>query len=593
MPSLTTTLNALPMLVARHLLTAATACLMAHAMATVGLAQTSCFPTCDSRDGRMLRLGGDGSSSIEIDTVDFRLSSPATDAFIEIGLFDGESAGHFDRGNQQLVATLYADPSGRGEDFSTELKRWTDVDMIDNGWTRFIVPNDPKARAANGTYLYTLRVYTVDRVGGRGWNGFKVRTDGRIGLACRQPFAAVVPLASTLDAGVIYPAGADSPESSTYDGTWNFFLHVPSAVESLTVWDADLDHGSDLNGDVDELSAFARPDRVWYEVVLPDGRSIENRAPSGAGSWKRFQLAVSDAYSEHPVDSLPGGVYEIIVHGMDVHNPGVFRFFDDGELQSGATVVGVDPRGQPVIPHGPYDVCGSIYYDDNANGVQDYDELGIPSVRLVLESDYDADGLVDATKRTVTDSRGRYSFAVARPAAHRVRVDTATLAVEVAATGDADGLQSDHEVILAGTAVDTGVRPMTFGYDRRDAADAYMIKRRAYWARHSTRWALTSVWVGTQCLSGTEALTVLRQPTRGDMTYALAAELISAKLNVADGFRTPCIDEITRRADQWMARYPVGCGVDAGSSHWQRQGAEILEQLESYNSSRPCPSLMN
>jgi len=52
----------------------------------------------------------------------------------------------------------------------------------------------------------------------------------------------------------------------------------------------------------------------------------------------------------------------------------------------------------------------TIYFDANANGIQDAGEPGLPNVPVTLDIDFDQNGSVDFTLNTFTDSNGNYSF---------------------------------------------------------------------------------------------------------------------------------------------------------------------------------------
>jgi hypothetical protein len=93
-------------------------------------------------------------------------------------------------------------------------------------------------------------------------------------------------------------------------------------------------------------------------------------------------------------------------------------------------------------------------------------------------------------------------------------------------------------------------------------------------------------------LNQTEALRVMQRPTWGDMSYAMAAELITAKINVASGNATPCVQEIIRMADDWMRENPVGTKIELDSDLWKGEGHQIFEQLYDYNRSKPCPAIV-
>ncbi len=562
----------------------------------------TCFPGCSSRDGRMLRLAPKSANEPGNDTLRLKITSRATAASVAIGVFDGDAGGHFDGRTVPLRFALYADPDGDGAGLGTEVAYWSGTTLRDNDWSDLSIHNSPAARAPNGAYIYTL-IVAVDQGGtADGWNGIKVRTDGGIALKCRQELSTIVPLASTLDADVVYPDGVDQVGTSTFDGTWQFYLHLPDRVNSLTVWDynhgggrATDDHGNGRvvgsGDDADTLDAFSRPGPLCYQVKCPYGCSITNRHASLIRRWTALRLetphhhcCASDTLEPRVVDSLPAGIYQVLVHGMDLQRPNTWRFFGDEELRVGAEVVGVDESGKPRVPIGPYDVCGVLYYDDNGNGVQDPEEAGIPSVRMLMSVDADQDGTIDRTDTCYTSADGSYLFAGNRTGWRQVRVDTVTLAAETILLGPG---RAGQAVVAAGAG---GTERMEFAFARRQASDAFRTRRRAHWAQETSRWPVTSVWVGHECLSRTDALRVMQQPTWGDMSYAMAAEVIAAKLNVAEGEAPMGVPDMIARADAWMLEHPIGSSVSVRGDAWRNAGDVIFEQLHGFNSGRPCPA---
>lgn len=81
-------------------------------------------------------------------------------------------------------------------------------------------------------------------------------------------------------------------------------------------------------------------------------------------------------------------------------------------------------------------VGDSIFWDQNANGVQDAAEIGIANIDVQLDVDIDQDGTTDLTLNTKTDVNGQYSFNELPPGDFRVSV--AAIA-GMAQTFDQDG----------------------------------------------------------------------------------------------------------------------------------------------------------
>ena len=78
-----------------------------------------------------------------------------------------------------------------------------------------------------------------------------------------------------------------------------------------------------------------------------------------------------------------------------------------------------------------------VWYDLNADGVQDAGEPGIPGLRVSLLSDYNRDGMVDFAESVLTDQNGQYTFGTLPAGDYRIVVGAPDGYV---ATFDADGI---------------------------------------------------------------------------------------------------------------------------------------------------------
>ncbi len=619
----------------------------------------SCFPNCDEHDGRFLVLAGAGTNTLAGDTVVLKITSPSIADSVEIGIFDGDSGGHWDRGGVNLVYTLYADPAGEGHSRNNQIAQWSGADMGDTVWTTFKVANAAAARAPNGNYIYVLKIHNPDPSVAQSWSAFKVRTDGAVALKGYQAFAVVVPMASTQELNVIYPAGLDSLDISTYDGDWTFHLDVPVAATSLAVWDGDMDYGNYtcdsldtddpdtpndsvpswaantparpegtaygsgcLNADGTPASGtgtgsppddnfrsvWARAPGVWYEIVHPDGTHYANHNPSGNLEWEQFRLSTAPYDStamDYHVDSLPAGIYDVHMHGMDLQNLNAWRFFNDalGESAS-AEVLGVDADGNPVKPLQPYDVSGVLFYDNDSDGVQDADEPGIPAVTVYLYTDVNGDNIIDFRDTTETDESGAYTFTNVYPGTQTVSVDAATLSSDVVAVSDGDGTTSPNTVTVTASGGEA-VTGTSFGYQR--TTNAAGVGTRGYWTHHGDDWPVDGLVLGGNYYSKCQLMQILKRPTRGDCTYIMAAQLIAAMLNKAAGNPSYCVDDAIDAGNEWLETNEIGSrvrsrssawsggggghcgsGYDGGSSSSTQTGEDIKDTLDSYNNGHMC-----
>jgi propanediol dehydratase large subunit len=66
-----------------------------------------------------------------------------------------------------------------------------------------------------------------------------------------------------------------------------------------------------------------------------------------------------------------------------------------------------------------------------------------------------------------------------------------------------------------------------------------------------------------------QAITIMQYSTAGDMTYALAQQLIAAKLDLnCAGGNSSCVATAIANADAWLSQHPVGSHVQAKSAAW-------------------------
>ncbi|MEA5534016.1 SdrD B-like domain-containing protein [Crocosphaera sp. XPORK-15E] len=114
---------------------------------------------------------------------------------------------------------------------------------------------------------------------------------------------------------------------------------------------------------------------------------------------------------------------------------------------NGNTVVAVDDATVAIIT-GPLGSIGDrVWFDTNANGVQDSGEAGISGVKVTLTGDFNNDGIVDYTATTTTGANGIYNFGGLPSANYKVTVDAATLPANYIQTYDLDGLSTPNMAV--------------------------------------------------------------------------------------------------------------------------------------------------
>lgn len=488
----------------------------------------TCFPTCSETDARFLSIAGTGLNTLAGQEVTMTITSPGTASQVQLGIFDGDTKGMWDLGTTPLIYTIFADPTGDGSG-TTQLGEWRGDSMPDNAWYTITMNNVSQALTPGGSYFYVLRIRSENHTVPNHWSNFKVRTDGTINLRPGQAFNITATLTKLDDALVVYPnylTGATVPDKvagSRYDGNWTFYLYVPTPTASLTIWDGDMDYGKwdcttldiddpDTQGDSLQPWAVAsyvqregvakaarlcadgdtttsnpnddsdnpfyvRTPSIYYELVDPFGTSYVNGNPSGNLEWEQFGVSTAEYDStmmDYHADSIPAGVYEIRLMGMDMMNLDAWRFGFTALGVGDPYIVGVDSAGAPVLPPAPVApsngvVAGTLFFDPNSNGVQDAGEGGISGVTITLAADYNSDGTVDATLTTVTDANGAYRFEALKHGRYTATADAAALGNNLSATFDSDGTSTPNTV--AGT-IDAGSSSVNahFGYRRNVSA---------------------------------------------------------------------------------------------------------------------------
>lgn len=108
-----------------------------------------------------------------------------------------------------------------------------------------------------------------------------------------------------------------------------------------------------------------------------------------------------------------------------------------------------------------------------------------------------------------------------------------------------------------------------------------------YWKTHASAWPVTSIKIGNQTYTVSQAITLLGTESRGDKTIDLAKQLIAAKLNVLVGNASSCISATITSADNWLKIHPVGSNVRGSSSAW-RQASPWHTMLDNYNNGLLC-----
>ncbi len=357
----------------------------------------------------MFAFSGVGLATTNEDVLQLRVTSPAENAQFEIGIFDGDADNTWDTvaGVPALLdIEIFLDPNGDGSG-ATSIGRYSSDGtfgdnignpMPDNDWFQVVLNNSPGALNPDGTeHVYKLIITNLNN-GISSANTFKVRADGQLFAVAGQPFSYLVLITTELAFEIIYPdidffdplcteASAFLPyfycdpadptcciNNTNYDGSWDFNFVVPQGVETLEIWDGDLDFGSasldaqgvcdfadgiDVDSDdpntpnnmvppwavgtsvnfegmvsptdpSDDASCsriISRPPSVVYSLISPNGTRYDNSNPSGDQEWELFSISTNppnpDLY-DMSVPSIPPGVWKVEVIGNDLTNLNAF-----------------------------------------------------------------------------------------------------------------------------------------------------------------------------------------------------------------------------------------------------------------------------
>jgi hypothetical protein len=428
---------------------------------------TVCFPTCRTNDARFMVVAGNDPTTFSAVDVLVGVSAPLDSSTVHFGLFDGDAGANWDKNVSstpppQLEIELWADPNRAGPTDSAAvlLKTYTPggpnaIAYANNAWVDVFENHasvDPSGAAVTPfAYRYTLRFRGLNPSGNKGWNAFKLRTVGTLGVFA-ETFAFLGAFTFSIDRPAVYPQFVSTSNlgPSTYDGSWQFGFSVPAGVTSFDVWDGDFDFGNCVGVEDDDdantpntVPFFASPTTtrpegvgraiasdgggvlqctsgpsaglyptglpmddngspiferfpnplvpggVAYEVVDPTGASSLKANPSGQREWERFTVSGG-------ASTLPAGVYQVNVKGMDLSNLNFWRFT--------YRALGLPPSGPPAGEDAFYRIGRLVWYDTDEDGTPDSGEPVIPGVTVTV---YDEDNHIQTG---VTGADGQFFF---------------------------------------------------------------------------------------------------------------------------------------------------------------------------------------
>lgn len=117
-------------------------------------------------------------------------------------------------------------------------------------------------------------------------------------------------------------------------------------------------------------------------------------------------------------------------------------------------------------------------------------------------------------------------------------------------------------------------------------------KTQGYWKNHVEAWPVSSLTLGSQTYTQAELLTILRSPTRGDASLILAKQLISAKLNVANGADPTPVSATISNADglfsSFAGKLPYGVGASSVTGQAMTADGEALDDYNNGTQTANC-----
>jgi hypothetical protein len=114
------------------------------------------------------------------------------------------------------------------------------------------------------------------------------------------------------------------------------------------------------------------------------------------------------------------------------------------------------------------------------------------------------------------------------------------------------------------------------------------VRGKGYWATHPEAWCFSNITLGCDSFTQAEAIAIMLNPTHGDMTYQLAAQLTAAKLNVdCAHMDSSCVASAIAAADTWLCTHAIGSNVRANSQAW-KDITPTFNTLADYNNGLLC-----
>lgn len=244
----------------------------------------------------------------------------------------------------------------------------------------------------------------------------------------------------------------------------------------------------------------------------------------------------------------------------------------------------------------PAMIGGSVFLDDDHDNRLDPGEIGVDGVTItvydammgfpigtVVTGDLDSPAWNDCVAlhpgRTLA---GLYCFPVPGWSYYYAEVDAANFAPGGALEGL--GFTGGGHTRLA-LVYDAGVGGLDLGYHRVPGVGDTEDWQALY---DSGRWPFESNFLAGQQRPAAELDGWLGTSPGRDNSIALMREQIAGVLNVFIGNDPTCIQGTLAAANQWLATYPPGSGINKSSPAWKNQGQALYQAIRDYNLGLAC-----
>jgi hypothetical protein len=162
-----------------------------------------------------------------------------------------------------------------------------------------------------------------------------------------------------------------------------------------------------------------------------------------------------------------------------------------------------------------------------------------------------------------------------------IRIEIGDLYDETGVAGDRAELDEGERYFFTAYAnnpkgaQDSDLSVVVSGFTRETLNCTYTL---GYWKNHPESWTVTSLTIGTVTYSATDLMNILNQQPQGNGLISLAHQLITAKLNIAQGADPSSINATIAAADAQIGGLvipPVGGGfLTPGSTSSKTQALD-------------------